>query len=303
MHKVLPGRPFHADSFESSAPFPFTELFTSVDLAAPSNDLLARKLEQLHMYEAPTDSKNFVTTPACVADDDAMALLLAEDSDEDGAKATSETENELRHAPLVAANMIDSVTRKVILQYGLLGSYEKERIFFNTNIPFSAFVCGVQSSGKSHTTACILENALIPSPQLGRLERPLSALIFSYGQFGGDGCGFSVSEAVFLAAPHSNFPSHPHVRKINVLVPPSNYIRKARLYSRIPNVSVSPFKLKATSLDIDIMLTLMNVSESDEQPLYLAAVTQILRQMATDGSTFNYSTFRAKLKQCRFNPA
>jgi hypothetical protein len=151
-----------------------------VDLAAPTNDLLARKLEQLHMYEAPTDNKNFVTSPACVADDDAIALLLAEDSDEDGAK-TTETENESRHAPLVAANMIDSVTQKVILQYGLLGSYEKKRIFLNTNIPFSAFVCGVQGSGKSHTTACILENALIPSPQLGRLERPLSASIFSYG--------------------------------------------------------------------------------------------------------------------------
>jgi hypothetical protein len=61
-------------------------------------------------------------------------------------------------------------------------------------------------------------------------------------------------------------------------VPPSNYIRMAGLYSRIANVLVSPFKLKAASLDIDIMLTLMNVSESDEQPLYLAAVTQILRQ-------------------------
>jgi hypothetical protein len=180
MQKVFPGRPFYADSFESSAPFPFTELSTSVDLAAPTNDLLARKLEQLHMYEAPTDNKNFVTSPACVADDDAIALLLAEDSDEDGAK-TTETENESRHAPLVAANMIDSVTQKVILQYGLLGSYEKKRILLNTNIPFSAFVCGVQGSGKSHTTACILENALIPSPQLGRLERPLSASIFSYG--------------------------------------------------------------------------------------------------------------------------
>jgi hypothetical protein len=76
----------------------------------------------------------------------------------------------------------------------------------------------------------------------------------------------------------------------------------AGLYSRIANVLVSPFKLKAASLDIDIMLTLMNVSESDEQPLYLAAVTQILRQMATDGGPFNYSSFRAKLKQCRSNP-
>lgn len=193
-------------------------------------------------------------------------------------------------------------SQSIVPRCGLLGSYEKEKMFLNTNIPFSAFVCGVQGSDKSHTTAFLLENALIPSPQLGQLQHPLSALVFSYGQFGGDGSGFSVSEAAFLAAPHPAFPSHPHVKKINVLVSPLNYVGMARLYSRTPNVNVSQFKLKASSLDIDIMLTLMNFSEADEQPLYMAAVTQILRQMATDGAAFNYSIFRGKLKQCHFNP-
>ena len=51
-----------------------------------------------------------------------------------------------------------------LLQYGLLGSSDPTcsttisdlRLFLNTNIPFSAFVCGVQGSGKSHTTACMI---------------------------------------------------------------------------------------------------------------------------------------------------
>lgn len=51
-------------------------------------------------------------------------------------------------------------------QYGLLGSSEwtpstailDSRIFLNTNVPYSAFVCGVQGSGKSHTTACMIGN-------------------------------------------------------------------------------------------------------------------------------------------------
>ena len=302
VRKGSPGRLSFAESFESGPAFTLAETPAPVDTAAPTNDLLARKLERLHVSGIPTDNNNTIAKSVCAADNEAMALLLAEDSDSDDAETASEADTELRHAPLIAANMIAPGTRKMVLQYGLLGSYEKERIFLNTNIPFSAFVCGVQGSGKSHTSACILENVLIPSPQLGRLERPLSALVFSYGQFGGDGSGFSVSEAAFLAAPHPAFPNHPHVRRINVLVSPSNFVRMNGLYSRIPNVTVSSFKLKASSLDIDIMLTLMNVSESDEQPLYMAAVTQILRQMASDGGPFNYFTFLEKLKQCRFNP-
>jgi hypothetical protein len=57
------------------------------------------------------------------------------------------------------------------------------------------------------------------------------------------------------------------VKKVNVLVAPSNLLRISRLYRRIPNVNVTPFKLKPAHLTVDMMLTLMNVTESDEQPL------------------------------------
>jgi hypothetical protein len=106
-------------------------------------------------------------------------------------------------------------------------------LFLNTNVPSSAFICGMQGSGKSHTTACILENALIPSKQFGRLQSPLSALVFSYGQFGGNGSGFTISEAAFLGAPIAS--GQPHVKKVHVLVSPSNYVKIAKLYLRVPN--------------------------------------------------------------------
>ncbi|KAF2125329.1 hypothetical protein P153DRAFT_425759 [Dothidotthia symphoricarpi CBS 119687] len=230
-----------------------------------------------------------------------MDLLLAEDSTE--GEIISEVENEIRDAPLLSASVIRGEDRSVLPQYGFLGSHEKEKVFLNTNVPFSAFICGVQGSGKSHTASCILENALIPSSQLGRLKKPLSALVFSYSQFGGDGSGFSISEAAFLGTPHPKFPNHPHVKKVHVWVAPSNYVKISRLYLLIPNVVVSQFKLKPRNLDIDTMLTLMNVAESNDTPLYMAAVTQILRQMATDGGAFNYTDFKARLKKCRFNPA
>jgi hypothetical protein len=272
------------------------------------NDMLARKLKYLQVLNMPLNTYGAsilgnVATNAPGVESQSMDLLLSDASDEEGLEESNdEVDGEVRHAPLITASMVTGRSQSNLPQYGLLGSYEKEKMFINTNIPFSAFVCGVQGSGKSHTTACILENALIQSSQLGRLQRPLSALVFSYGQFGGDGSGFSVSEAAFLATPHPAFPNHPHVTKINVLVSPSNYFKIARLYSRIPNVNVFRFKLKPQNLDIDVMLTLMNVSESDEQPLYMAAVTQVLRQMATEGGAFDYFDFRARLSQCRFNP-
>jgi hypothetical protein len=74
------------------------------------------------------------------------------------------------------------------------------------------------------------------------------------------------------------------------------------IYANGLSVSVSKFKLKPHNLDIDIMLTLMNVNESGDTPLYMAAVTQILRQMATEGGSFNYSSFKTRLRGCRFNP-
>lgn len=148
-----------------------------------------------------------------------------------------------------------------------------------------------------------LENALIPSRHLGRLEKPLSGLVFAYDDFSSDGSGFSVSEVAHLAAPHSAFPKHPSVKKITVLVSPSNPVI-ARIYSRLPNVTVVPFKLNPRSLTINTILTLMAVDESETIPLYLAQLTKILRDInVKNNGYFDYHAFRKQLKKCNFNPA
>ena len=235
-----------------------------------------------------------------------MSDLLPDDSDdEEGGRRTIASDAEIQHAPLLVSDIIDS-EKRLVPQYGLMGSHKaldmRSKLFLNTNTPFSAFICGVQGSGKSHTTACILENSLVQSKKLGHLESPLSALVFSYGHFSGDGSGYSISEAAFLACPSPQFPKGGHVKKINVLVAPSNYIRISRLYLRIPNVTVTKFMMDPSKLDISTMLTLMNVSESEKQPLYMAQVTQILREMATSGASFNYGIFKQRLQQQRFDP-
>jgi hypothetical protein len=70
----------------------------------------------------------------------------------------------VRNSVLFSGAVLGASNEDEIPQYGLLGSSDltcstnisDSRLFLNTNIPFSAFVCGVQGSGKSHTTACMI---------------------------------------------------------------------------------------------------------------------------------------------------
>lgn len=241
---------------------------------------------------------------------DAIDLLLNANGGDDESENSriSKEMTQIQHAPLMDANVISRGNQHLLPQYGLIGSHEeakhaKSKLFLNTNVPFSIFLCGVQGSGKSHTTSCILENALVRSKHLGKLQNPLSALVFSYGHFSGDGVGFSVSEAAFLASPNHRLSGGAHVKKVHVLVSPSNYVRISKLYLQLPNVLVTPLKLKSWNLDIDTMLTLMNISESDETPLYMAQVTQILRELSTAGGPFDYKAFKLLLEKQEFNPA
>ena len=148
----------------------------------------------------------------------------------------------------------------------------------------------------------VIENALLSSDTLGRTENPVSALVFSYGEFNSDGSGYNISEAAFLAASDPDFPGH-NVKKITVLTSPSN-AAIGKLYRRIPNVTVTPFKLKAESLDIGAMLTLMNVHEKSEAPLYMAKVESVLRELASKSETsaFDYQEFKMRLRNVEFDP-
>lgn len=73
-----------------------------------------------------------------------------------------------KHTVLVSP-LLESRGYRLSSQYVLLrktattgNSIPDLRIILNINIPFSAFVYGVQGSGKSHTTACMIGMATIP---------------------------------------------------------------------------------------------------------------------------------------------
>lgn len=237
----------------------------------PVDDLLARQLSQMHQdndnsEKEPSDSNsdngrgsNSYSTRKqpeigdMQPDFDAMEVLLTSSGP---AHERDYYHAAAQHAPLLDESLVrDAATRSDLPQYGLMGTHDqnihnpRSKLFLNTNVPFSAFVCGVQGSGKSHTTSCILENCLIPSKNIGVLREPLSALVFSYGLFTGNGAGFSISEAAFLGMQNPKI-SNAHAKKIKVLVCETNFKKISKLYERLPNVTVSCFKLNPRNLDI-----------------------------------------------------
>lgn len=282
-----------------------TEHHTKPRPAIEESDFI---LQNFHGHDIKVDTgENDIASVNAAFED--MDFLLPSKSRDHGDQSFQASRDAFRiqQAPLVGAGIISGNPQNLLPQYGLVASHKEagptgSKIFLNTNVPFSMFLCGVQGSGKSHTMSCILENSLVPSKHLGVLRQPLSALVFSYGQFSGDGIGFSVSEAAFLASADPRLPGSTHVKQVHVLVSPSNYVRMAKLYQKLPNTSITPFKIKPLNLNIDTMLTLMNVSESDETPLYMAQVMQILREMSTAGGPFNYKAFKLHLRKQKFNP-
>lgn len=108
-------------------------------------------------------------------------------------------------------------------QYGLLAGdvsngsalttrKQDPRIFYNIAAPSSAFICGSQGSGKSHSLSCMLENCLTSSVA-NVLPRPLTGIVFHYDAFASD-TGGSPCEAAHLSSSADV--------KVRVLCPPTN---------------------------------------------------------------------------------
>lgn len=188
---------------------------------------------------------------------------------------------------------------------------EDGRIHLNVNAPWSAFICGSQGSGKSHTLSCMLENSLLPSI-LGKLPNPLAGIVFHYDPFTSHSSG-QICEAAYLCS--SGIP-------VRILVSPTNFWCMKEAYENLPGLPVGatkptvvPMLLREKDLDIQKMMSLMAVSEKDGPlPLYMEVrysnnalpsitdfakvVCNILRRMAIEsqgGPGFDYTVFKNRL--------
>lgn len=123
-----------------------------------------------------------------------IGLLLLDDDAEEAEGKILVVEADVQHAPLVAGDVLTQEHISLLLQYGFLGTYNKAKIFLNTNTPFSTCICSVPGSGKSYSTSRLLKNALISSRNFRKLKNSLFALVFSYSGFNSKVIDFNIVE-------------------------------------------------------------------------------------------------------------
>ncbi|THH33650.1 hypothetical protein EUX98_g521 [Antrodiella citrinella] len=221
------------------------------------------------------------------------------------------SDHELRTAPLLTRGAyLAAGFPGINSQYGVLGSalavYDQAerdvpddpRLYLNTNAPFSALVCGVQGSGKSHTVSVLLENMMIAKfPAIGALEKALTGLVLHFGE---GGPSSRPCEAAWVGV--SNFPGviPPPIR---VFVSRSSLQTMRGVYSALGNnVTVEPLAFSEEELDAEAFLSMMSVGSSENAPLYIQIILSILRDM---GETYSFSAFQERLEEHKknFNPA
>ncbi|KAK6350794.1 hypothetical protein TWF718_003980 [Orbilia javanica] len=215
----------------------------------------------------------------------------------------SVADDDLSKAPLFTSDVARTAnSTEIPPQFGIFGKFlgsgpadpnDKRVLFLNTNAPWTAFICGLQGAGKSHSLTVMLENALIPDPDVGALKKPLAGMVFHYSSYSSN-IGSKPCEAAYLAnlrRNSSNF-SGPDV---TVLVSSSNLGNMRTAYAHIPNVKVQEFLLNPKQLTIETMFHLMSVQENSGI-LYIEVIRRVLRDITIDndktGEPFSYAKFK-----------
>ncbi|KAE9967994.1 hypothetical protein EG327_011238 [Venturia inaequalis] len=241
-------------------------------------------------------------------------------------------EEEIRTAPIFSSHVQGAIANgsvgittpaqrnSVFPQYGLLGMRlktigmhevtdpipepQQNLIYTNTNAPWSAFICGSQGGGKSHTLSCLLENALMSNGPAAVLPNPLAGLVFHYDNFTSHSSS-QLCEAAYLCS--KGVP-------VRVLVSPSNVWAMEKIYHNLPGLpkgcpkpQVVPLYISEKQLNVTNMMTLMSVDlNSGHPPLYLEVLLKVLRDMVMESQGkpgLKYSDFKRRLAASGFSDA
>ncbi|KAK6611215.1 hypothetical protein H4I96_02813 [Botrytis cinerea] len=250
-----------------------------------------------------------------------ITIHISDDSHEDSKGSSSQIKQQVDaflSAPIFSAAAYDLVIRSasaslttipdITPQYGLIGIEVGEEgcnveaghrlLLANLNMPWSAFICGSQGAGKSHTLSCLLESSLLKDNSAGELPSPLAGLVMHYDAFTSSNTS-QLCEAVYLCS--SGIP-------VTIMVSPSNIWSMKRLYGELSLHNngglpprVVPLYLNEDQLDSFRILKLMAFDpNSDNVPLYMGAVMSIIREIAMSGVKFTYTLFRQRLADVRW---
>lgn len=148
------------------------------------------------------------------------------------------------------------------------------------NAPFSAVVCGVQGSGKSHTVSVLLENMLVPECRaIGALEKPLSGLVLHFGPGGETSLP---CEAAWLGK--AKF-QRLRVPSVLVYVSRSALTTMKRVYAPLgDNVTVEPLMFTESELDAQAFLSMMAVESVESAPLYMQVILVRLESFSSSSA-------------------
>ncbi|KAJ3476356.1 hypothetical protein NLI96_g11215 [Meripilus lineatus] len=158
------------------------------------------------------------------------------------------------------------------------------------NAPFSAVICGVQGSGKSHTAAVLLENMLIRKhDKIGTLRKPLSGLVLHFGEGGPSSLP---SEAAWVGVPNDPTTKAP---EIQVFVSKSSFSTMGKVYEKLglKGLVVRPLLFTEAELDAQAFLTMMAIWSKEMTPLYVQVILSLLREL---GEEFTYQAFLDRLR-------
>ncbi|EIN14675.1 hypothetical protein PUNSTDRAFT_140908 [Punctularia strigosozonata HHB-11173 SS5] len=180
---------------------------------------------------------------------------------------------------------------------GFAPTIQFSEVLVNSNAPFSALVCGVQGSGKSHSTSVLLESCLIKDDRVGTLPAPLSGLVFHFDTAAGGGV-VQPCEAAYLASLDPYRGKNAVPPRVTVLVLPNSLKAMRKVYAGLPGVDVQPLHFAAQDISAERLLCMMKVDGDTQMPLYMEFVMAYLRSM----DEFSYNDFRCALQEQRFNP-
>jgi len=170
---------------------------------------------------------------------------------------------------------------------------EQRGVYLSTTDPFCLVAIGVQGAGKSHSLSVLLENCLINSPPYLRAAAPLTTLVFHYDQDPQNFC-----EAVSVGQFKPDLPPSPDregVQQTIVLVSPSYYLKRKTFYSTQPATVVLPLLFKWTDLSAAFIKSLMRVEETDQMPLYMSAILNMLRLFQKKNEMPTLRAFREEI--------
>ncbi|CAI6338406.1 unnamed protein product [Periconia digitata] len=244
-----------------------------------------------------------MTSNELSAELDSYQKLLGTDKSNAARSSSEKLAKFINSSPLVdwsVKQLLARTSSSPFLQYGVLchespaTEYPIKPILLNTNVPWSAFLCGSQGSGKSHTLSCMLENCLLRHEAVGRNPNPLAGIVFHYDSSQTSG----VCEAAYLSSKV----------KTRVLVSKSSYKKLRSQYLNMAskvngNLTVEQLEIHPSHLDTARVKTLMAVGTDTDMPLYMHTILKILRDMAIESGgedRFDYRVFKNKLTKQGF---